>query len=302
LRSNKATTQMPDALTISAGDSICGIYPCLGGSIASWTVGGQPMLMSASPEAAENGDVTCTGSFPLLPYSNRIAYGRFALEDENFQLPPHPTGYPHANHGVGWLEQWAVKEHRTDRISLLLDFGANAHWPWPFRAEQSFEIGEDSLTLTLSATNTASGTVPLAFGHHPQFDSAGARLRFSARSFYPTQTDGLPGDPLTPPPDVDFSNMRSVGGCLIDNIYGGWNGDARIEWEGRHRALEISSSLPHAVLYTPVESRFFCFEPVPHLINALNRVDGDMPMIAPTESITAQIQLRAVPLEPGPIF
>jgi aldose 1-epimerase len=290
---------MPDALTIEAGESICGVFPSLGGSIASWTVNEQPMLMTALPGAVEAGDVTRTASFPLLPYSNRIAHGRFGHRGKAYELPPHPTGYPHANHGVGWLECWTVKEHLPDRMTLFLDFAANAHWPWPFRAEQIFEISQDSLTLTLSATNTASETVPLAFGHHPQLDSDGAHLQFLAKSFYPTQADGLPGNPVTPPHDVDFSNLRSIGGCLIDNIYGGWNSKARVEWKGRRYALEMTSSLPHAVLYTPVGSSFFCFEPVPHLINALNRADGDMLMIAPGESFTAAIKLRAVSLEPG---
>jgi aldose 1-epimerase len=288
---------MPGTLTIEAGDSICGIYPSLGGSIASWTVDGQSMLMTSSPEALGAGDVTGTASFPLLPYSNRIANGRFELGGRIYRLPSHPTGYPHANHGIGWLERWKVKEHLSDRITLLLDFSAGEHWPWPFRAEQTFQITQDSLTLTLSATNNASETVPLAFGHHPQFDSDGAHLQFSAKSFYPTQAGDLPGNPEAPPLDVDFSNPRSVGHCLIDNIYGGWDGRARIEWEGRRRALEMTSSLPHAVLYTPVASSFFCFEPVPHLINALNRADGDMPMIAPGECFAAWIVLRAVSLE-----
>lgn len=290
---------MLDMLTIEAGDSFCGIYPSLGGSVASWTVDGQPMLMTALPGALEAGDVTGTASFPLVPYSNRIAYGRFELGGKTYELPPHPTGYPHANHGLGWLERWTVKEHQSNRITLLLDFSASAHWPWPFRAEQTVGISQDGLTLSLTATNTASETAPLAFGHHPQFNSDGAHLRFSAKSFYPTQTDGLPGDPVAPPHEIDFSKLRSVGGRVIDNIYGGWDGKARIAWEGRRHALELTSSLPHAVLYTPVGGSFFCFEPVPHLINALNRTDSDMPMIAPGESFTAWIKLRAVSLEPG---
>jgi len=63
----------------------------------------------------------------------------------------------------------------------------------------------------------------------------------------------------------------------------------------REYALEIDSDLPHAVVYTPADEDYFCFEPVPHINNALNRADGDMPIIAPGDSYTASITFRAVP-------
>jgi galactose mutarotase-like enzyme len=61
----------------------------------------------------------------------------------------------------------------------------------------------------------------------------------------------------------------------------------------RYCLLAIPIS-PHAVLYTPAAEGFFCFEPVANLTNALNRDDGDIPIIAPGESFSAWIGFRAI--------
>jgi aldose 1-epimerase len=180
-------------------------------------------------------------------------------------------------------------------VSLRLDFGGDENWPWPFLAEQEIEIGDESLLLKLSVTNLADETVPLSFGHHPYFDAKGAMLQFSAKHFYPNAEDDLPADPELPAGPADFSKPRPVLGAKIDNVYDGWDGFARIEWQDRLHALEISTSLSHAVLYTPVDADFFCFEPLPHLTNALNRVDCDVPVVGPGECTATQIDFRTMP-------
>jgi galactose mutarotase-like enzyme len=75
-----------------------------------------------------------------------------------------------------------------------------------------------------------------------------------------------------------------------------WDGRARIAWEGRPLELLITSDLPAAVVYIPKGEDRFCFEPVPHCNNALNREDADppMPVVAPGEEFTAVIRFEAV--------
>jgi aldose 1-epimerase len=283
-----------DVLTIASGNSVCAIAPSIGGSLASWEVGGQPMLRSATPEALSDGDVLGSASFPLVPYSNRIGFGHFDWNARRIELPPHPLAVPHAIHGIGWESEWTVETHDSDNVMLALDFAGDARWPWPFVARQSIEVSADGLKLWLSATNLALEAVPLAFGHHPYFDAARATLSFSADDFYPTGEYGLPGKPMAPASNTDFSRLRPIGDTLIDNVYGQWKGAAQIMWEGRKYALEVTSSLPHAVLYTPPGEAFFCFEPVPHLTNALNRADGDMPVIGRDQSFSSWISFSAI--------
>ena len=95
----------------------------------------------------------------------------------------------------------------------------------------------------------------------------------------------------------DFSGDGVLAGRDIDHCYAGWDGQACISWDGRPMMLNIISDMAAAVVYVPKGGDAFCFEPVPHINNALNRPDDILPMptIAPGESFTATIQLRAVP-------
>jgi aldose 1-epimerase len=100
----------------------------------------------------------------------------------------------------------------------------------------------------------------------------------------------------------DYAGGMAVTRGDIDHCFTGWDGRAEIYWPDMHLGLEIeaSDSLPCAVVCIRSDLDGFCFEPVPHINNAANRQDRDhaMPVIAPGQSFTASIRLRA--LAPGP--
>ena len=56
-----------------------------------------------------------------------------------------------------------------------------------------------------------------------------------------------------------------------DNCFDGWSGPARIRDE--KMSLRQTSSLTHAVVYTPPGRDFFCVEPVSHVNNAIRSED-----------------------------
>jgi aldose 1-epimerase len=244
--------------------------------------------------ALDDSDPLQSSSFPLIPYSNRIANAQFDWGAGTISLPPHPIATPHAIHGIGWQRAWEGVHTGPDTALMKLRHQPDADWPWPIYAEQRVKVTENSLELELHAPCIADEIVPLGFGHHCYFDSEGARLKFNAERFYPNGPDMLPLDSVAVGADTDFTFGLHISDCDFDNCFGGWDGKARIEWAGRGYDLMIESDLPNAVLYTPPGENYFCFEPVPHITNALNRADGDMPHIAPGQCFTASIHLRAV--------
>ena len=50
-----------------------------------------------------------------------------------------------------------------------------------------------------------------------------------------------------------------------------------------------------AVVYVPKGEAFFCFEPVPHIVNALNSPNyrPQMPLVAPGARFESSIQFKA---------
>lgn len=281
---------LSEIIEISSGQSICGIVPSLGGSLAFWSVNGQQMFrpMGAAPTPIY------AASFPLVPYSNRIADGRFVLNGKEFHLLPHELAEPHALHGVGWQRKWLVQDRQPDSAVLVLEHEGDKDWPFAFTAFQHIRVGPDGLEISMEARNREEFSTPLGFGHHPYFEDIQAQLAFDAEYYFPATYDGLPIEKTPLTSATCFSEGREVRTCNFDNIFSHWSGQAKISWRDRAFGLQITSDLPHAVVYAPVDGDFFCFEPVPHINNALNRTDGDMPLIAPGDSFSAFIRFSAI--------
>ncbi len=282
-----------ERLTITAGDSLCTLSPATGGSLTSWHVNGQPMLRTAATPA----DPLDMASFPLVPYSNRIGRATFEWAGARINLARNFLPEPHAIHGVGWKRAWTVESQTSHSVSLTLTHSGDENWPWPFKARQIISVNAWELRLHLSAINLADYPVPLSFGHHPYFDQTGASLRFNAAHVWMADDDNLPSTAKEVSGQLDFSTGAGVEGRAIDYCYTGVSGDAHIEWTDRPLALDVISTLPAAVVYIPLGGAAFCFEPVPHLNNALNLSGGEpaMATVEPDCAFETAIMFRAVP-------
>jgi aldose 1-epimerase len=287
-----------EALILQHGLDRCELFPDVGGSIGAWTVQGQAMLRAAGAASVTAYDPYGMASFPLVPYSNRIANGSFEWNGSRITLARNFPPEPHAIHGVGFEQPWACASRTADSALLTLNHRPDAGWPWPFEAQQRITLADRELTLELRAVNLAPHSAPLAFGHHPYFPRSGARLQFEARSVWLVGDDGLPSEPVPASGRFDFAHGAAVERGPLDHCFTGWNGCAAIVWPGKPFALEItgSPSLSAAVVYSRSGAEGFCFEPVPHLNNALNMAGCEpaMPVMAPGAAFSSSIRFRAV--------
>ncbi len=285
-----------NTLMIASGDSQCKLSPEMGGSIISWAINGQNMLRRTDDTAIMASDPLQCASFPLVPFSNRIGHAQFEWAGQVIAITANFAPERHAIHGVGWKRAWHIAAKSDTHCTMTLDHAANADWPWDFHAEQSFCIARDALDITLRITNTDRTTAPIAFGHHPYFDTAGASLKFAAQGMYLSGADSLPTVRAEPTGDFDFGTSARVEGRNVDHYYADWDGRAEIRWENRPYALRIASDMTAAVVYIPENGHVFCFEPVPHINNSLQR-PGEQPEIlhaAPGETYSAYIHMQAI--------
>lgn len=285
-------------LTLTQGAARCTLHPAIGGSLGSWSIGEQQLLRPAGAAAIAAGDPLGMALFPLVPYSNRIAHAAFDWQGTPVQLRPNYPPEPHAIHGVGWRRSWTVGAVSDDAATLALHHPGDADWPWPFLAEQHFNLTDDTLRLDLSVRNLADTAVPLAFGVHPYFDARGAQLRFNADSVWLNDAETLPTHAVAPTGAMDFATPGAAGHRDVDNCYSGWDGQAGIDWAGQPWRLAITAShnLAVAVVYSPRDADIFCFEPLPHINNALHSIGsgGDMPVIAAGATFSAEILFSAL--------
>lgn len=286
-----------EILVLQQGESRCEIRPLIGGSIASWTVQGQALLRSATARSVAAADPFGMATFPLVPYSNRIGNAAFSWNSKVVGLTRNFPPEPHSIHGVGFSRDWSVLDSSPDSALLQLVHKPDPSWPFAFEARQRISLTAGSLSLELSAVNFAGHPAPLAFGHHPYLPWQDAQLQFRAQRVWLVDGEGLPSLSARPFGKFDYSEPTPVARGDIDHCYAGWDGSARVFWPGEKWALSLraTEALRHAVVCIRREQEMLCFEPVPHMNNAINRREPEnaMPQLAAGEAFRAGIVFSA---------
>lgn len=264
-------------LTLQAGSSSLVLAPEIGGSIVGWSHGVAPLLRRPHPDAIMTGNARGLGCFPLVPFSNRIAYGRFRWDGIDYALDRNFGDHPHTIHGVGWQRAWQVSDVSAASATLTLQHDADRNWPFAFEAEQQFTLDEGALRVALSIRNRHVASAPAGLGLHPYFPRAGsAHLAFHAAQVWLNGAEAVPTEPTTIPPNWEHAAGRSIGDAALDNCFAGWDGAARITWKetGTILAIEADEPFRHLIVYTPRSHDYFCVEPVSHVNDAINRMTG----------------------------
>jgi aldose 1-epimerase len=287
---NDCKENKPSMLQLQAGPMVCELQPQLGGCIAGLWLGGVPVLRSTA--ADQLASARQAASYPLVPFSNRIAQARLQWQGTQHPLVLNNAPEPHAIHGVGWQRPWAVLDSDDHYALLAYEHRADAAWPFAFDSSQTFRVARDSLELTLSLTNQSSEPAPAGLGWHPFFmKRPRSRIAFEASGRWEMGKDKLPtrrvsGQGL----DTDCAVLD------VDHCYDGWNGVAHLHDEVLH--VRLSSNLSRLVVFTNPARDSIAVEPVSHVNNAVSLVHGGadaadlgLAVLQPGESISAQLTI-----------
>ncbi len=290
-------------LMLRSGEASLVLAPEFGGAIVGWTLGEVPLLRRPAADAIVHGNVRGLGCFPLVPFSNRIAYGRFIWDGVEHLLDRNFGDHPHTIHGVGWQRAWEIAAVGTASATLTLRHDAIGpqarNWPFAFAAEQHFVLAPEGLTVMLSMQNRHSAPAPAGLGLHPYFPRAGGpTLRFNATQVWRNAANSLPSEAVPIPPEWDHASGHPIGSAALDNCFAGWDGRAWITWAtGRVTvSIEAAGQFRHLIVYTPPGQNFFCVEPVSHMTNAINRLatvpDHGLRSLAPGETLRGEVAFR----------
>ncbi len=275
-----------DSFELHAGALRLALRPDLGGCIAGLWHRGTPVLRSTEP--ASLASARQSGSFPMVPYSNRLGYRRFRWKGQDHATQPNFEGSPHSLHGVGWRRPWQIVSSSALEVVLRYRHAADADWPFPFEAQQYLTLSPQSLHIEMVVTNLAEVAAPVGFGWHPYFPKrARSRLHLEVAGRWDKDDAMLPVRKVAQPGiDSDVAHLD------FDHGFDGWHGAARIRDETF--SLQLSSSLDRLVVYTPQDKDYFCVEPVSHVSNAIHMADPlahGLRSVAPGESTSAWMQL-----------
>ena len=275
------------SLELHAGALRLALRPDLGGCIAGLWHGETPILRSAEPAALTG--ARPSACYPLLPYSNRLAYRKFRWKGRDHTTQPNFDDSPHSVHGMGWQRPWEVVSSSAIEATIKLVHPGDADWPFPFEATQRFALTPDSVTVRLVFTNTAETPQPVGLGWHPYFTKrARSHLQIALASRWESDAAQLPVRQVAQPGiDSDVSQLD------FDNCFDGWRGPARIGDE--KFSLQLSASLDRLVVFTPQDKPYFCVEPVSHVSDAIHMADPaahGLRTLAPGERFEATMKLE----------
>ncbi len=267
------------------------VAPYRGGAIHEFTWHGANILRPAAPGAAK--DAFAAACFPMAPFVNRIAHGRFSFAGRSVLLEPNWPEDPHPIHGQGWRANWEVTAATATGATLRFEGGGD-EWPWRYRCEQRFRLFPDELSIALSIENLSDAPMPAALGLHPYFPHA-AQARLNARlpRVWLADDAALPVEEAETPAAWRFEPPRGVQALPLDHCFCGWNGEASLEWPER----TVRVRAPHCSflhVYAPAGRDFFCIEPQTGPPGALARNAEQPPALAPGGSTAMELQLSLV--------
>lgn len=280
---------------LHAGALRLALRPDLGGCIAGLWHRETPILRSTEPSALSASRPS--GCYPLVPYSNRLGYRRFRWKGADYTTQPNfdtdGSVSPHSVHGVGWLRAWEIESSSAQEVVLRHVHRGDADWPFPFEARQYFTLTPNSLSVQMVFANTAEIAQPVGLGWHPYFPKRSrSRLHIELSHRWDSDATQLPVRKVAQPGiDSDVSHLA------FDNCFEGWHGPARIRDE--KFSLQLSSSLPYLVVFTPQEKGYFCVEPVSHVSNAIHMADPaahGLRSVNPGETTEAAMRLEVTVL------
>lgn len=310
---------MNSLIALTSARFTAGVSPALGGSLVYFGLANSSPIDFVRPTTARaltERNVRGTSGYPLVPYSNRIADGRFRFEQVNYRLDVNSALPFHPIHGLGWIRPWSVRNIKSvrtaqqttaSRLTLALTHMAKSEfdsaWPWSFEAIQNFDLDDERLRWSISVTNCDSRLMPAGIGLHPFFaKSPLMELEFGAKAAWRNDVRALPMGRSPVPPEWNFKTARQISELEINNCFEGWTGDARIVWpeHGWSVALAADKTFGHLVVYTTPERDNIAIEPTSHANNALNLVerysDSAMHVLAPGETLSGAFTISPTPL------
>ena len=279
-----------NSFELHAGALRLAVRPDLGGTIAGLWHRDEPILRSTEP-----GDLTSPrlgASYPMVPYSNRLGYRRFRWNGKDYTTAPNFDDSPHSLHGVAWQRAWNVISSGATELVLAYTHVPDEHWPFRFEVEQTFTLTPSQCGVRLVLTNTHDAPVPGGVGWHPYFHRRErSRLHIDLTDRWDSDATQLP---VGKHPQAGIEGDVSQLG--FDNCFEGWTGPARVSDE--KFSMQVTSSLPYLVVYTPAEKPYYCVEPVSHVSDAIHRADPaayGLRTLQPGESLDAWMKIDVSP-------
>lgn len=240
------------------------------------------------------------GTYPLVPYSNRIRNAAFQFDETRVELASHPATAPHSLHGFCQQRPWRVTAQTATQVEMRYRHDS-AHapdaWPWAFEAIQRITLDPAGLIHEIGVESRTEVPMPMGLGIHPYFAvSIGDRVQFKADAIWEADAEGC-GHHLRALADNERLHDFCHGMMDTTIYYAGWYGTASLQrQDGTTIMIETAAPLDHLVVHVPSGGAYLCLEPVSHVADAFNLAAAGLPetgmrVLLPGEALWASVRI-----------
>ena len=280
-------------IQLSSGQSTLVVAPRSGSAIVNLTLAGQQVLRTVEDPAAVSAHAGDLGEFPMVPWVNRVAEGRFTWEGERVEFD---AGAPHAEralHGIGWHRAWEVVDQSRDELVVEDRCEGRSGWPFRYAAVRRFYLSDDAVRVELMVQNTGAAPMPASGGFHPFFPAQGGVIRTNVSGAWLCDDRKIPNTWRAGYACDRLADGLSVQEMALDHCFTDWDGRADLIWPSHTVRLERSPGLRYLQIYTPSTGGFFCVEPQSAMPDALNRSpdESGLAVLQPGETLEMWMRL-----------
>jgi aldose 1-epimerase len=289
-------------VTLRRGPHELVVAPGFGGRIVSFRREGRDVLRPTPPEVLAEPKVYGFATFPLMPYSGPLFGLCFTYAGTTYRLDRTVREEPSATHGDAWIAPFhVIRQDDTELAIEMQHEPEEGTFPFRFRGLARYELLKNGIAILLRITSRDHRPFPAGLGIHPYFPKPpGTRLRFQSTGVWPADAPEMVTvgcGPLTE--GLSFCNGPDVSEMVVDRLYEGWDGHARLDYpDGFYTLVEADGVLDKIQIYSAWNYPYVCVEPVSNTNDGFRRMAAGVPshgvrVIEPGRSIEGTVKISA---------
>lgn len=269
------------------------IVPALGNNAYEFLVNGKNVMWFPQRSLTDfKAKPTFSGNPLLAPWANRLDHDGFYANGKHYVLNPHLNNYRRDGakqpiHGlVTYASEWKVAHVSADdkgaEVTSRLEFWRYpdymAQFPFAHTLDMTYRLRDGVLEVETAIENHSTETMPVSIGYHPYF-----KLHDSPRNNWkvtlPAKESYVLSGSLVATGEkkaMPYQSPQPLQGISLDDVLGGLvpgeSGRTEFAVEGAKERIAVlyGPKYPVAVVYSPADRDFICFEPMSGPTNAFN--------------------------------
>lgn len=228
----------------------------------------------------------------LGPWANRLDHDGFWANGKSYALNPALNNIRRDQNGrpihglLTTCPYWRVVSIRADEsgaeVTSRLEFwkypDLAAQFPFAHTVDMTYRLSGGVLEVRTRVENLATEPMPLVIGYHPFFQLHDSprdawKVHIAARRHVVITKEALPTGESEP---LAVADPQPLEGTQVDDIFTdlvrGADGRAVFWVQGKAQKLSVIYGPKYntAIIYTPRNSKFVCFEPMSGITNGAN--------------------------------